>query len=68
MAVANQIFNAKLFNVSQTGNVNIGDSVNVGRDFNIKNLGGSIPVGDFSANIQGGANQFIDQDAIDQTR
>ncbi|MFD1396929.1 spore germination protein [Kroppenstedtia eburnea] len=66
MAVANQIFNAKLLNVSQTGNINIGDCVNVGKHFNVKNLGGSSPVGDFAANIQGGANQFIDPDVIDQ--
>ena len=66
MAVANQIFNAKLINVSQTGNINIGDCVNVGKHFNVLDLGGSFPIGDFIANIQGGTNQFIDPDVIDQ--
>lgn len=67
MAVANQIYNAKLFNVSQTGNINIGDCVNIGKCFNLLDLGGSIPIGDFTANIQGGGNQFIDPDVIDQS-
>ncbi|MDR6225021.1 spore germination protein [Desmospora profundinema] len=66
MPVANQIFNAKFMVVDTTGAVNMGNAVNVGRFYNAKSLGGSGPVGDFSANVQGGFNFAFDPDIIDQ--
>ncbi|PTM59456.1 spore germination protein [Desmospora activa] len=66
MAVANQIFNAKILSVSQTGAVNLGDAVNVGRVFNWKALGPNFPVGDFISNIKANNNFSFDPDVIDQ--
>ncbi|PTX64886.1 spore germination protein GerPA/GerPF [Melghirimyces profundicolus] len=66
MGVSNQIFNAKLLKVSQAGNINIGDCVNVGKSFNVIDMAGSVPIGDFATNVQGGGNQLIDPDLVDQ--
>jgi hypothetical protein len=67
MAVANQIFHAKILLVNQTGAVNVGDAVNVGRFFNVLDLGGSAPIGDFAVNAEAGFNFLFDPDLIDQS-
>lgn len=66
LPTANQIFNAKIGAVDSTATINLGDTINVGPESNVKELGGSEPIGDFSLNITGGSNQFIDPDIIDQ--
>jgi hypothetical protein len=66
MAVANQIFNAKLLNISQSGMVNMGDAVNVRPSSNLKDMGGGTPIGDFARNVSGGTNIHFDLDVIDQ--
>lgn len=40
--------------------------MNVSPSSNVKDIGGSFPIGDFSLNITGSPNQAIDPDIIDQ--
>jgi hypothetical protein len=66
LATANQIFHAKIGKVDSTSTINWGDTMNVSPSSNVKDFGGSFPIGDFSLNITGSINQMIDPDIIDQ--
>ncbi|SMO35244.1 spore germination protein [Melghirimyces algeriensis] len=62
----NHIFNTKVQDISNTALFNLGDAVNLYQNENTQSLGGSGPIGDFSINIDGGQNQSIDPDILDQ--
>jgi len=62
----NNIFNIKINNVSNSGSVNFGNTINVGNDSLTKSLGGSSPIGDFPRNLDFERNVYIDPDQFDQ--
>lgn len=66
MATINNIFNLKIHSVSSAGSVNFGNTINIGAESNVKSLGGSAPIGDFTRNIDLERNQNIDPDLFDQ--
>jgi hypothetical protein len=66
LPTANQIFHAKIGQVDSTATINWGDTMNVSPSSNVKDIGGSFPIGDFPLNITGSPNQAIDPDIIDQ--
>lgn len=66
MGTINNIFNIKINNVSNSGSVNFGNTINVGNDSLTKSLGGSSPIGDFPKNLDFERNVYIDPDQFDQ--
>lgn len=66
MGTINNIFNIKINNVSNSGSVNFGNTINVGNDSLTKSLGGSSPIGDFPRNLDFERNVYIDPDQFDQ--
>ena len=66
MGTINNILNIKINNISKSGSVNFGNTINVGNDSLTKSLGGSSPIGDFPKNLDFERNVYFDPDQFDQ--
>lgn len=66
MPCCNNLFNVKILAVATTGMINLGNSIQVNPTSNIVDMGGSTPVGDGAANVNGGGNSYFDPDFADQ--
>ncbi|WP_044642397.1 spore germination protein [Risungbinella massiliensis] len=68
MSVLNQLVNVKINSVSDTGQVNIGNAINVNPVDQDVSVGGSGGIGDFSANAHAANNEYFDPDIYSQTQ
>lgn len=68
MSVLNQLGNVKINDVSGSGQVNIGNAINVNPIDQSVAVGGSGGVGDCSANAHAANNEYFDPDIISQTQ
>ncbi|MBA4495413.1 spore germination protein [Paenactinomyces guangxiensis] len=65
MGTVNNIFNLKINNVSSSGIVNFGSSINIAPESYNKIVGGATPIGDFTRNIDLERNILFDPDVAD---
>lgn len=67
MSVCNNLVNVKINSVLDSGQVNMGDAINIHPNNADVSLGGTAPIGDYGKNIMANANDYFDPDIKSQS-